>query len=176
MKFAEANIIFLLMLTTCVQISYTTVPDTHSTYNSYLPLYVCSTFPFCAFNPVTRKWHSVLSVFSEDKSNQKISGKLQKVAGKLQEFQFNPRDSDDSFSKCTFEEEYCSTSGYIEKYESDDVDSPATCQQYCEADDDCNFWTFLTIRGKTTCSLLSECSAKTKCPNKLSCASGNLAR
>jgi len=83
------------------------------------------------------------------------------------------RDSEKSFEKCMFAAEYCSTRDAFEIYGLDVVDSASACQQHCEKNDDCQFWTFLQLRGKHSCSLLKECSAKSKCQKKSLCASGN---
>ena len=41
-----------------------------------------------------------------------------------------------------------------------------------EEEDSCNFFTFLKIRGNPVCNLLTECSAKTRCPSTQDWASG----
>jgi hypothetical protein len=178
MKLTLANIIFLFPLTTSVKVSYNTLsynslPYTLPTYSNHLPWHVCPTFPHCALDHTTGVWYSDPEVSIYSLSSRNIEGK--KIHKELKA-SLILRESDDSFTKCMFEEEYCSTSESIKIYGSDDVDSPSACQQHCEDNDDCKFWTFLILRGKSTCSLLSECSAKTKCPSKLSCSSGNLTK
>ena len=175
MKLTLANIIFLFPVTTSVKVSFNTLsynplPYNHPTYSNHIPWHVCPTFPHCALDHATGVWYSDPEVSLYSLTSRNIAGK--KTYEQLQA----SRDSDDSFTKCMFEEEYCSTSESIGIYGSDDVDSPSACQQHCEDNDDCKFWTFLILRGKPTCSLLSECSAKTKCPSKLSCSSGNLTK
>eukprot|EP00090_Calanus_glacialis_P043503 TRINITY_DN7703_c1_g1_i5.p1 TRINITY_DN7703_c1_g1~~TRINITY_DN7703_c1_g1_i5.p1 ORF type:complete len:346 (-),score=54.61 TRINITY_DN7703_c1_g1_i5:102-1139(-) len=155
----------LLPLTTSVKITYNSLPYTHPTYNSNLPWHVCPTFPNCALDTSTGLWYSDPAASLYRNSNE------YEATHDLLRSSF-VRDSDETFTKCMFDNEYCSPIDAIKKYAPDDVDSPSACQQLCEANNDCKFWTFLQLRGKHICSLLSECSAKSKCPSKSSCASG----
>ena len=160
-------LICLLPLTTSVEITNNTVSyNSHPTYNSHPPWHVCPTFPNCALDTSTGLWYSDPAASLYRNSNE------YEATHDLLRSSF-VRDSDETFTKCMFDNEYCSPKDAIKKYAPDDVDSPSACQQYCEANDDCKFWTFLQLRGKHICSLLSECSAKSKCPSKSSCASGD---
>ena len=164
-------LIYLLPLTTSVKITYNTVSyNSQPTYNSHAPWHVCPTFPHCALDETTGLWYSDTEVSLYRYSNEYEVQQKRYDALKASSFE---RDSDETFTKCMFDDGYCSPRDAIKIYGSDEVESPSACQQHCEASNDCKFWTFLLLRGKNICSLLSQCSAKTKCPSQSSCASGN---
>jgi len=174
MRIMLTSIFCLLPLTSSVKISYNTlsyntVANSRPAYRSVLPWHVCPTFPHCALDQATGVWYSDLAASLY--GNGGASHLLQKAEDSVQGSKIF-RDSDKSFEKCMFAEEYCSTRDTIETHGLDVVDSTSACQQHCADNDDCQFWTFLQLRGKHSCSLLKECSAKSKCQKKSLCASG----
>ena len=52
------------------------------------------------------------------------------------------------------------------------LDTPEECQEKCMAENQCLFFSFHDARGQGYCSLLKECSGKTKCTSEKNCATG----
>ena len=143
-------LICLLPLTTSVEITYNTVSyNSHPTYNSHPPWQLCPTFPNCALDTSTGLWYSnpAASLYRYSNENEATQ-----TANDDLPYSSFVRDSDEIFTKCMFDNEYCSPIDAIKKYAPDDVDSPSACQQLCEANTDCK--TYLQLRGKHICNIL----------------------
>jgi len=154
----------LATLTTSLEVTYNPpLPYQHPTYTARLPWHVCASFPYCVLDHQTGLWYSEPIQYNNNNNNNNNN-----IA---EERQISQREQNE-LSKCSYEEEYCNTSEYIERYQFEEDESPSDCQEHCEENASCNYWTILTLRGSTTCYLLTECSAKEKCPNTDSCSSG----
>merc|ERR1711936_1530042 len=163
------HISLLTILTTSYKVTYhPPLSYKHPPYNPRLPWHVCPSFPHCALDKRTGLWYSDPALSVQTLSNNNNIKNIHTIA---EEQQISQREQNE-LDKCSYEEEYCNTSEYIEKYQFEEDESLSDCRERCEENASCNYWTILTLRGSTTCYLLTECSAKEKCPNTDSCSSG----
>ena len=126
---------------------------TYSHPQQYQHTFVCPTFPFCYQDLQTGDWKT-LEGFNTLESSKESSV---------------TRDNDSS--DCWSAGFYCQSvvSNLIKRIQ---LDTPEECQEKCMAENQCLFFSFHDTRGQVYCSLLKECSGKTKCTSEENCATG----
>ena len=128
----------------------------------------CPLHPFCGYRP------GVIASFHHAQDFSLIGyptpGEMQ-TGLRIKTFSEDSRNNDRS--TCEFEDYFCEPLDPEEIVVLRSISSSVKCQTKCQKAESCKFFSFLNIRGGSTCSLLRGCSRKVRrCSEKEKCVSG----
>ena len=150
----------------CLLFSFLLFSSLVSTSPSPLLPTVCPHIYSCWFNPARGLFHHPQFSLIGAPTPRKI-----KTGLKMQSLGENSGNTDSS--TCEFDSYFCEPLGPEEVGVVRNISSGQDCQELCNKQRDCKFFTFLSVRGEGVCSLLIGCSVKQKrCSEKEKCVSG----